>query len=103
MKSLQESSKGYLEELSKRGKKSGIHRSFQAIGYEIAVILEDLPHKSLYIKLAKTMDGQHLLGIAKDVASRTTIENKGAYFMKIVYSKDNEPLTNPHEHRYYKK
>ncbi|HKY74357.1 MAG TPA: hypothetical protein VJ246_03550 [Patescibacteria group bacterium] len=37
-----------------------VTREFQDYGYRLAVELDDLAHKSLYIKLAKTVDRQIL-------------------------------------------
>lgn len=82
MKLIPPSSEEYLNELKKRSKESRIYKAHQLTGLEIANILEDWAHKSLYIKLAKT-HGNKLLAIAKSVAERKNIKNKGAYFMKI--------------------
>lgn len=74
----------YIEELQKRSKESRVHTEHQMMGLLIAEALEDPEHKSLYMRLAKKHDPDTLLRIAKDVADREGIENKGAYFMKIV-------------------
>jgi len=74
----------YLEELKKRAKESHVYRKYQLIGLEIAQILGDEAHKSLYIKLAKEMDGDRLLRLAKEVADRKNVTNKGAYFMSLL-------------------
>lgn len=71
-----------MKELGKRSKESHVYKPHQLTGLEIANILEDWSHKSLYIKLAKTY-GDRLLPIAKSVAERKNVKNKGAYFMKI--------------------
>lgn len=76
--------KDYLEILKERAKKSHVYRKYQMIGLMIAQLLNDEKHKSLYIKLAKEHNNEHLLSIAKDVAERKNIENKGAYFMKVL-------------------
>lgn len=76
--------KDYLETLKERAKKSRVYKSYQFIGLTIAQLLNDEKHKSLYIKLAKEHNQSHLLGIAKDVAERKNIENKGGYFMKVL-------------------
>jgi len=88
MKSIGDSNKGYIEELSKRAKKSHVYQHHQAVGLEIANILDDQEHKALYIKLAKTKNSSKLLELAKSVAERPNIQNKGAYFMKLLYSND---------------
>jgi hypothetical protein len=75
--------KRYLEELARRSKESRVYRKYQLTGLLIAEILHDEKHKSLYIKLAKTGNGDRLLALAKDVAERKNIKNKGAYFMRI--------------------
>ncbi len=77
-------SDNYLEELKKRGKESHVYRSYQLIGLEIADILKDRNHKSLYIKLAKEHEGGELLRIAKEISEKKDIKNLGAYFMRVV-------------------
>lgn len=54
------------------------------VGLEITELLRDEKHKSLYIKLAKEHNSDELLRIAKDVNDRKNIENRGAYFMKVI-------------------
>ena len=75
----------YLSKIKDRNKKSHVYRKFQLTGLEIAMYLEDEKHKSLYIKMAKFGDEYKLLSLAKDVGDRKSIENKGGYFMKIVF------------------
>jgi len=84
MQPLDKTNNAYLKELEKRGKKSKIYTRHQLIGLEIAEILEDEKHKSLYIKLAKEKNPETLLELAKSVAERKKVKNKGAYFMKIL-------------------
>ena len=74
----------YLAELTKRGKESHVYRGYQFDGLEIAQILGDEKHKSLYIKLAKENGGQRLRHLAKTIAENKSIKNKGAYFMAII-------------------
>lgn len=76
--------KDYLKTIKDRGKESHVYKKFQLIGLEIAKLLNDEKHKSLYIKLAKQYDAENLLAIAKDVSQRKKIENKGGYFMRII-------------------
>jgi len=78
--------KKYFELLKERSKTSRVYKRHQLIGLLIAELLEDDKYKSLYIKMAKERqnDGDELLRIAKGVAERKRIKNKGAYFMKIV-------------------
>lgn len=90
MKSLSESSEEYFKKLSERSGKSRAYNSYQLVGLEVAAMLEDLNHKSLYIKLAKEHGEDKVIRIAKSVAEKKDIKNKGAYFMKILYSKGNE-------------
>lgn len=73
----------YLELLRKRAKESKVYSPHQLTGLMIAEILGDEKHKALYIKLAKNNDADTLLKLAKDVADRNNIMNKGAYFMKL--------------------
>ena len=77
-------STAYLKKLRQRGKDSRVYRKHQLFGLEIAQILSDEKHKSLYIKLAKEHGGERLMRLAKEVAERRGIKNKGAYFMKVL-------------------
>ncbi len=74
----------YLKELKERGKASRVYREYQLAGLLVAEILDDEKHKSLYIKLAREHGTQKMLQLAKDVADRKRIKNKGAYFMKML-------------------
>lgn len=74
---------GYFEEMRKRSKESKVYKEFQLVGLEIADMLGDREHKSLYIRLAKNENKSLLLSVAKDVSGRKGIKNKGAYFMKV--------------------
>ncbi len=76
--------KAYLTALKDRAKESHVYKKFQLTGLEIAEILRDEPHKSLYIKLAKQYDPGELLRLAKEVAERKNVNNKGAYFMRLL-------------------
>ena len=71
----------YLRELKRRGAESRVYRKYQLIGLEIAGILHDEKHKSLYIKLAKNGNADSLLRLAKEITERASVRNKGAYFM----------------------
>lgn len=58
-----------------------ISREFQKYGYELAEELDDLEHKSLYIKLAKETP-RGLLEAAKSfVKDAKDVKNKGALYM----------------------
>jgi len=80
----------YLEELKKRKGESKVYKEYQLVGLLIAEILEDEEHKALYIKLAKENDQDKLLKLAKSVAERKDVLNKGAYFMKLFHVKHPE-------------
>ncbi len=74
----------YVEELKRRGKESHIYKKYQLLGLEISKILADEKHKALYIKLAKEQDAETLMRLAKDIAERGNVKNKGAYFMTML-------------------
>lgn len=74
----------YLKELRRRAKESHVYRKYQLLGLEISQILKDEKHKSLYIKLAKEKNGDRLLRLAKEVAERKDVKNRGAYFMTLI-------------------
>jgi hypothetical protein len=57
-----------------------ITREFQDYGYRLAVELDDLDHKSLYIKLAKE-ENRGLLEQARSFVIDSHADNKGALFM----------------------
>ena len=76
--------KSYLQELTRRAKESHVYRNYQLLGLQIAEILGDEKHKSLYIKLAKEKNGEFLFRAAKEVAERKGIKNRGAYFMAVI-------------------
>lgn len=87
--SLKES---YLAELRRRAKESHVYRKYQLMGLEIATALGDEKHKTLYIKLAKEGDADRMLALAKDVAVRGSVKNKGAYFMAILRKEADERI-----------
>ena len=57
-----------------------ISREFQAFGVHLSEELDDYKHKSLYIKLAKTLP-RPLLEKALSFACDSKADNKGALFM----------------------
>ncbi len=57
-----------------------ITREFQDYGYRLAVELDDLAHKGLYIKMAKK-ENRGLLERARSFVSDANAKNKGALFM----------------------
>lgn len=80
--------KEYLKKLKKRASHSRIYKKYQLIGLEIARILSDEKHKSLYIKLAKEKNPETLIRIAKEIAENRKIKNPGAYFMTVISQKN---------------
>jgi len=80
----------YMKALREKGSKSKVYQEFQLTGLTISEILGDNAHAGLYIKLAKQFDANHLLSIAKRVAETKNIKKKGAYFMRVLLSKDNK-------------
>lgn len=74
----------YFAELKERARKTRAYTKHQFLGLEIAELLEDEKHKSLYIKLAKEGNAQELRRLAQEVKERKGIKNRGAYFMKIL-------------------
>ena len=57
-----------------------ISREFQTFGLHLANVLDDYKHKSLYIKLAKTVH-RSVLEQALSFAIDSNAKNKGALFM----------------------
>jgi len=76
----------YLKTLKERAGKARITQQFQLIGLEIATTLRDLSHKALYIKYAKEFGASKMLALAKDIAERRDVTNRGAYFMTVAQS-----------------
>lgn len=74
----------YLKRLKERGKISRVYREYQLVGLMVAEVLGDEKHKSLYIKLARKHGSERMLQLAKSVAERKEVKNKGAYFMKML-------------------
>jgi hypothetical protein len=74
----------YINNLKKRAATSHVYKKHQLLGLEIAEILHDRGHRSLYMKLSKHSNGDELLRLAKDVAERVSVQNLGGYFMRIV-------------------
>lgn len=77
--------KHYLDELARRRKESRVYRKHQLVGLEIAEILKDDVHRSLYIKLAKEGNPMRLLRVAKEIAENQNVHKKGAYFMWMIH------------------
>lgn len=76
MKSL----KQLIEDRQGVDKNKYVSREFQDYGYRLAMELGDEPHKSLYIKLAKTVD-RAILEKCRSFVIDSNADNKGALFM----------------------
>ena len=76
----------YLAALTERAKKSKVHKPYQLLGLTLSQLLEDEKHKSLYMGMAKKYNNDYLLSLAKRVAEKGGISNKGAYFMKAFFN-----------------
>ncbi|OGF99635.1 hypothetical protein A2153_03690 [Candidatus Gottesmanbacteria bacterium RBG_16_38_7b] len=57
-----------------------ISREFQSYGYHLAEVLNDMKHKSLYIKLSKNIP-RPLLEKALEFTADAKVKRKGALFM----------------------
>lgn len=71
----------YVNQLKKRKKKSKIYQKHQLSGLIIANLLKDQKHKTLYIKLAKEINNEKLIELAKSIIENQKIKNPAAYFM----------------------
>ncbi len=58
-----------------------ISREFQQYAYDLAVELNDLSHKSLYMRLAKTMPREQLEAARRFVKDAQNAKSKGRLFM----------------------
>jgi TnpA family transposase len=83
---------GYMELLKSRRKQSKVYQAHQLIGLEIAQLLNDAMHKSLYMRLAKKKDHQLLMALARSVADRKEVRNRGAYFMRLLAESNVSPI-----------
>ncbi|MDE2001009.1 MAG: hypothetical protein KGI60_00395 [Patescibacteria group bacterium] len=97
MDQLGDLNKSYVNTLKDRVKKSHVYQPHQSTGLLLAEILGDKEHKSLYMRLAKTHNSAELVRIAKDIAERKSVENKGAYFMKLLQERrrNDDPKSKP--------
>ncbi len=73
----------YIRKLYKRYT-GHVTKQFQSVGLEVANILGDLKHKSLYIKYAKENPKLDLIALAKSVIDRRNVKHPPSYFMKIM-------------------
>ena len=70
-----------------------VSREFQKYAYDLAVELGDLPHKSLYMKLAKVTPRIFLEKARSFVKDATNANSKGRLFMwKLKQLKDEAEL-----------
>ena len=76
----------YLDRVAERKRTGRVTTEHQLTGLELAKLLNDEKHKSLYIKLAKQYKRSWLIGIAKNISEKKNIKNKGAYFMKVIHN-----------------
>ena len=97
MESLKKLKTEYFGVWKERSKKSRVYKPHQLTRLSLAEILEDPDHKSLYMKLSKIYDNGELIRMAKTLADRNNIENKGAYFMKILKASDLRQQNMTHE------
>lgn len=58
-----------------------ITKEFQDYGYRLAVALDDLPHKSLYIKMAKEVPRGLLERALSFVSDAASVKSKAKLFM----------------------
>lgn len=78
-----------------------VSREFQDYGYRLAVELDDLAHKSLYIRMAKTVD-RGILERARSFVSDSQATSKAKLFMwkvkelkAVANSKAMQPVLDP--------
>lgn len=90
MESVKKIERDYLKLLEERVKKSRVRTAYQSTGLLLAEFLNDPVHKSLYMRLAKQYDHDLLIRLAKNLQERKDIKNKGAYFMKVLKSRNQE-------------
>ncbi|MDD5430770.1 MAG: hypothetical protein PHP03_00900 [Candidatus Pacebacteria bacterium] len=90
MENIKKLNDNYFELLEERGKQSKVYKSYQATGLMLAEILNDNSHKALYIKLSKIHNSQFLIGLARKIAEKKDIRNRGAYFMKVLKEEKNK-------------
>ena len=81
---MEKASRAYQEVLKERKKTSRVYSIHQSVGLEIAELLEDRAHKAIYILFAKNYDRHMLLSLARDISERKNVNNKGAYFMRML-------------------
>ncbi|MFH2085328.1 MAG: hypothetical protein ABII21_00840 [bacterium] len=70
-----------LKKFEGRSNGKYIAHEFQDYGYRLAVDLDDLPHKALYIRMAKTVDRVILEQARAFVVDASHAKSKGRLFM----------------------
>ena len=76
-----------------------ISREFQKYGYDLAEELGDLPHKALYIKLAKDSPRGLLEAARSFVKDALNVNNKGKLFMWKLAELRRKPVDTQEERR----
>lgn len=72
-----------------------VSREFQKYAYDLAVELNDLPHKSLYMKLAKNTPRGLMESARSFVKDAANARSKGRLFMwKLKQLKENDKIKN---------
>lgn len=79
-----------LDQFELEDKGGYITQEFQDFGYRLAVSLNDLKHKSLYIKMAKTIDRNILERALSFVSDASSARSKAKLFMWKVKQLKNE-------------
>lgn len=73
-----------------------VSREFQKYAYELAKELEDLPHKSLYMRLAKNTPRGLMESVRSFVKDATNVKSKGRLFMWRLKQLKDEPKRKLH-------
>ncbi len=100
----QKSKKGFseigslLEKYNLEDKGGYITQEFQDYGYRLAVSLNDMSHKSLYIRMAKTVDRGILERALSFVTDASSAKSKARLFMwKVKQLKEEKKLNKKNE------
>lgn len=83
----------YIKKLRERAKKSRVYKKHQLTGLRVGRALNDGKHKSLYMKLARDGRPARLEWLAAEIAAKSNVKNKGAYFMKVLLETEKEAKT----------
>ncbi|MEI6462595.1 MAG: hypothetical protein WCO33_02915 [bacterium] len=95
---IQKDRSGLIDSITKTQKY--VRHDFQDLGYRIAVKLNDLPHRSLYMRLAKTRSEAVLtqaMSFALDYPLKYGNNRARIFMWKLKELKDKEPKTTPTE------